>query len=189
MDKNVMIAVCSPRPNGNCAILAEKAAAGARAGGARVELVSIPTLDPRPCTACLACQDAGATDCVLDDGLTRLLPRLRAAGALLIVSPIYWFTFAAQAKVFIDRAFFSLNGPEGHALKGRKLGLILAYGGADPFDSGAVNALRAFQDTARFIGADITGMVCGSANDPGEIAANPAVLEQAFDLGQTLAAG
>ncbi|HNX97935.1 MAG TPA: flavodoxin family protein, partial [Candidatus Aminicenantes bacterium] len=63
------------------------------------------------------------------------------------------------------------------------------YGGADPFDSGAVNALRAFQDTARFIGADITGMVCGSANDPGEIAANPAVLEQAFDLGQTLAAG
>lgn len=189
MPNKVMIAMCSPRQDGNCAILAEKAAAGARAGGARVETIHVHELDPKPCTACMACQDATAIDCVAGDKLAALLPRLRKADALLIVSPIYWFTFAAQAKVFIDRAFFSLNGPEGHAFQGKPLGLALTYGGADPFDSGAVNAMRAFQDIGRFIGAPIAGMVHGSANDAGEIMKSPAVLEQAFELGRKLAAG
>jgi len=99
---------------------------------------------------------------------------------------MYWFTFSAQAKLFIDRAFFAMNGPEGHALKGKPIGLIMTYGDSDPFSSGAVNALRAFQDICRFIDAPVAGMVYGSATGAGDIQKQPDLLQQAYQLGQKL---
>jgi hypothetical protein len=58
----------------------------------------------------------------------------------------------------------------------------------DPFSSGCVNALRAFQDACRYTESEIAGMVYGSAMEAGEIRANEKLLVEAFDLGKTLAA-
>src|SRR5512135_3026468 len=136
MTKQVIVVSASPRKNGNCAVLAEQAAAGARAGGAKVEMIYLHGLTIEPCNACDACQGAIEADCIIDDDLTALLPRVRQADALLIASPVYWFTFAAQTKLFIDRVFYALNGPQGNALKGKPLGLLMVYGDTDPFTSG-----------------------------------------------------
>ena len=186
MTKQVIIVLGSPRKNGNCAILAEQAAAGVRACGARTETIYLHGLTMAPCNACESCQTATETDCIIDDELTALLPRLRQADALLIASPVYWFTFSAQTKLFLDRAFFALNGPQGHALKGKPVGLIMAFGDADPFTSGAVNALRAFQDICRFIEAPVAGMVYGSAFGAGDIQKQPDLLQEAYQLGRKL---
>jgi multimeric flavodoxin WrbA len=105
MTKQVIIVSSSPRRNGNSAILAEQAAAGAHAGGAKVEIIYLHELTLAPCTACDACQNATESDCVINDDLTSLLPRVRQADALLIAGPVYWFTFAAQTKLFVDRVF------------------------------------------------------------------------------------
>jgi hypothetical protein len=50
-----------------------------------------------------------------------------------------------------------------------------------------VNALRTFQDAFRYVGAKIIGMVYGSAEKPGEIKLNKALMQQAELLGKTLA--
>jgi len=176
----------SPRKNGNCSALTEQAAAGVRARGAKAEIVYLHDLDIKPCSACDACQKTTETDCIIDDELTGLLPGLRQADALILASPVYWFTFSAQAKLFIDRAFFAMNGPEGHALKGKPIGLIMTYGDSDPFSSGAVNALRAFQDICRYMDAPIAGMVYGSAMGAGEIRKNGDLIQEAFQLGERL---
>ena len=39
-----------------------------------------------------------------------LYPKLRSADAIVVASPIYWFTLNAQAKLCIDR-WYALEGP------------------------------------------------------------------------------
>ncbi len=114
-----------------------------------------------------------------------LYPRILAADALIIASPVYWFTVSAQTKAFIDR-WYALNKIPG-TLAGKKLGVVMAYAGEDVFSSGAVNALRMFQDICAYLGAGIEGMVYGQAYKAGEIAGNATVLEQAHELGRKLA--
>jgi hypothetical protein len=57
---------------------------------------------------------------------------------------------------------------------------------ADPFGSGCVNALRAFQDAFNYTGAKIVGMVYGSAYGAGEIRVNDALMKTAEELGKEL---
>jgi hypothetical protein len=80
-----------------------------------------------------------------------------------------------------------LGGEEGYELAGKRFGIVLTYADADPFSSGAVNALRTFQDAFNFIGAKIVGMVYGSAWKAGEIRRNEALMAEAYELGKKLA--
>lgn len=187
MAKKVLIVLGSPRKNGNSATLAAKVAAGAKAAGAQVETFYLHGMDIRPCTACDACLDDTAADCVLEDDMRILYPKLREMDALVIASPIYWCTVSAQTKLFMDRCY-ALGGPQGNALKGKRIAIALTYADPDPFSSGAVNALRTFQDGFRYIGAEIVGMVYGSAWKTGEIKANRALLKEARALGKALVA-
>ncbi len=63
--------------------------------------------------------------CVCSKMTCRLLyPKLREADAIVIASPIYWFTMNAQTKLFIDR-WYALESPQGNALKGKQFGILL----------------------------------------------------------------
>ena len=117
-----------------------------------------------------------------------LYPRLQAADVIVVASPIYWFTVSAQTKLFMDRCY-AFEGPGRNPLADKRFAYVLTYGDSDPFNSGAVNALRTFQDGMRYIGAEIAGTVYGSASRPGEIAQNEALMDKAYRLGQRLAAG
>ena len=186
MGKKVMIAIGSPRKKGNSATLAKQVAAGAKAGGAQVETFFLHFMDIKFCTACDACRKKKDVDCIIQDDMQILYPKLRDADAIVIASPIYWFTVSGQTKVFMDR-WYGLGGDEGYELAGKKFGILLTYADADPFASGAVNALRTFQDALNYIGAEIVGMVYGSASKAGEIRKNEAVMQEAFDLGKKIA--
>jgi len=83
---------------------------------------------------------------------------------------------------------FQIQGPHGNALKGKRIGIVLTYGDSDPFNSGAVNAMRTYQDAFAYIGSPIVGMVYGSALKPGEIKANRDLMEKAYEMGKQLVA-
>ena len=87
----------------------------------------------------------------------------------------------------MDR-WYALGSDEGYELTGKKFGVVLTYADADPFVSGAVNALRTLQDALHFIGAEIVGMIYGSAWKAGEIIRNKSVMKEAYGLGKKLAA-
>ncbi len=184
MGKYILVFKGSPREKGNSTILAEKTIDGARNAGAQVESFSLHRMDIRPCDGCDTCHDTGV--CVLGDDMQVLYPKLRVADAIVIASPIYWFTVSAQTKLLIDR-WYALETPQGSALKGKQLGILLTYGDSDPYSSGAINAIRTFQDMARYIEADIAGMVYGTANDEGDVLQQVHLLEQAYKLGEKLA--
>ena len=185
MGKYVLVFKGSPREHGNSSSLAEQAAAGAKAAGALVESFALHQLDIRPCDACDVCQETGV--CVLKDDMQKLYPKLRQADAILIASPVYWFSMSAQTKLFIDR-WYGMESPQGNALKGKQFGILLTYGDTDPYSSGAVNAIRTFQDMLRYIKGNIAGIVYGTAMDIGDVQKQPELMERAYKLGEKLGA-
>ena len=183
MARHVLIFKGSPRENGNSSTLADRAAEGAKAAGAEVEVFSLHRMDIHPCDACDTCQETGV--CVLKDDMQALYPKLTQADAIVIASPIYWFTMSAQTKLFVDR-WYGLETPQGNPLQGKQFGILLTYGDSDPYSSGAINAIRTFQDMLRYIGANIRGLVYGTAMDVGDVQKQPDLMERAYKLGEKL---
>lgn len=187
--RRVVVVKGSPREKGNSAILADKVVEGARAAGAHVESFLLHSMEIAPCDACDTCHTEPYSGCVISDDMQLLYPRLLDADAIVVASPVYWFTVSAQMKLFIDRCY-ALGGDEDyaseHALAGKRIGIVLTYGDDDPFHSGAINAIRTFQDIFDYLPAEIVDIVYGSASDPGEIKSNHALMEKAYDLGRKL---
>jgi len=189
-DKKILLVMGSPRKGGNSATLAKQVAAGAETTGAEVESFYLHGMNIQPCTACDECREETSKDCVIDDDMQSLYPKLRRADALVIASPIYWFTVSAQTKVFMDR-WYALGGPQEEyaAFAEKRIGIVLTYADVDPFASGAVNALRTFQDAFNYVGAEIVGMIYGSASEAGEIQNNQDLMDKAYELGRQLGSG
>jgi multimeric flavodoxin WrbA len=183
MEKTVVILKGSPRKNGNSSTLAEQAAAGAREAGAQVESFNLHEMDIRPCDGCDFCVETGM--CVVKDDMQALYPKLAAASAVLLASPIYWFTYSAQLKTCIDR-WYALWTAQNDVFRGRPMGVVLTYGDKDLYTSGGINAIHTFETMFRFLQADIAGWVYGSLSDPGDAQKHPELMEQAYQLGKKL---
>ena len=184
MGKTVLVLKGSPRKNGNSSVLADQAAEGARQKGAEVASFRIDEMDIRPCDACDFCQDTNGI-CVIKDDMQALYPKIRDAHAIVIASPIYWFTISAQIKLCIDR-WYAFEPIKREVWPDKKIGIILTYGDSDPYNSGAVNAIHTFQSMFDYLGVDIAGIVYGSASDIGEVEMQPELMEKAYQLGEKL---
>lgn len=183
--KKVLILQGSPRKTGNTSVLADSLAKGSEQSGARVETLFLHDMDISPCTGCNSCQKEDAQGCVIDDAMQSVYRKIIEADAVVFASPIYWFCVTAQLKTVIDR-IYAVGGGEKNVLGGKKFGVLLAYADADPFISGAINALRMFQDIAAYLGTTHIGAVYGSADEAGEIEENKDLLKAAYDLGEKL---
>ena len=187
MKKNILIILGSPRRNGNSAILAEQVSKGANANGVNIETIYLHGMIIQPCQGCDSCQKNESNLCIIDDDMQTLYPKLKDADSIVIASPIYWFNFSAQTKIFIDR-WYAVGIGERNIFTGKEFVLILTYADQDLFKSGAVNALRSFQDICKYNKASIKGMIYGSAYHKGEIENNAALMKKAYLLGKQLAA-
>jgi multimeric flavodoxin WrbA len=183
MTKNILILKGSPREKGNSTVLADRAAAGAQAAGAQVESISLHELDIRPCDACDLCTNG---QCIIEDDMQPIYPKLAAADAILLVSPVYWFTFSAQLKLCLDR-WYGFQGHRWKEVSHKQFGIILTYGDTDLYTSGAINAIHTFESISRFLDSKIIGIVHGSLDKVGDVEKHPELLRQAFDLGTLLA--
>ncbi|HXZ94530.1 MAG TPA: flavodoxin family protein [Dehalococcoidia bacterium] len=183
--KQVLVILGSPRKKGNSFTLAAQIARGAKSAGAEVETVFLQGLKISPCKGCDTCQKPDSEGCATKDDMQKIYPKLIGADAWVIASPVYWFNMSAQTKTFMDRCY-ALTAYAQNPFVGKRIAIAMSYGDADPFRSGCVNALRAFQDAFRYAGAKIAGMVYGSAMVAGEIANNKALMREAEELGKRL---
>jgi multimeric flavodoxin WrbA len=184
MGARIVVLKGSPREKGNSSTLADRVAEGAREGGAEVESFRLHAMDIRPCRGCDACVKTGV--CAIKDDMRMLGPKLRGADAVVLASPVYWFTFSAQLKTCMDR-WYALWHPHNDFLKGRRVGIVLSYGDTNLVTSGGRNAVSTIRSVASFLGADIVGCVHGSLSAVGDAQKNPNLLASAFRLGKKLA--
>ncbi|MDD1660109.1 MAG: flavodoxin family protein [Methanomicrobiales archaeon] len=91
----------SPRPDGNCSILAGWAADAVREAGARPRVVFLDDLVIHSCIGCYRCYNTG--ECTFDDDMGGVLASLQGASLLVICSPVYTNTVPGGLKTFLDR--------------------------------------------------------------------------------------
>ncbi|MDT8286434.1 MAG: flavodoxin family protein [Elusimicrobiales bacterium] len=129
---------CSPRKDGNTAILLKAALAELAAAGHETELVQLAGKPLRGCTACGICGKNKDRKCVLpDDGLNGYIEKMCAADGILIGSPTYFADMTAEAKALIDRAGYVglANGGLFRRKAGAAVAAVRRGGAVHVFDS------------------------------------------------------
>jgi len=101
MNKSVLILSSSPRRGGNSDLLCDQFLKGAREAGNKAEKIFLKDKKINCCTGCSACGDTGR--CVQKDDMAEILEKMLAADVIVMATPVYFYTMAAQMKTLIDR--------------------------------------------------------------------------------------
>lgn len=176
--------VASPRRNGNVDTLVQEALAGAQEAGHSVKKYELNAMSYSGCQACMYCKTHDR--CRQDDDLSDLMQAMRNADAVVFGSPIYYWQFAGQFRLFIDRLYQFLNPDFSSSLpKGKKAIIIGSQGNPDPkmFDG----VYREFGNVLKTTGFDVVGEVRMSAgNNPSAVRERKDLLDRARELGKGL---
>jgi len=177
----------SPRLGGNTDLLLDEALQGARSGGAETEKITIDRLKISPCKEIYHCLEDGT--CPIKDDMTALYAKILAAAAVIIATPIFFYTVSAQTMAFISRcqALWSKK----YVLKDLdipvKRGAFIAVGatrGAKLFDGPKLTIKYFFQA----INAEYKEeLLIRGVDKKGEIKDHPDYLTAAYELGKRLA--
>jgi multimeric flavodoxin WrbA len=93
--------MASPRIKGNTDLLLDEALRGAQEGGAEVEKIVVDKLRIAPCREYYGCLKDGK--CVIRDDMDDIYPKLLAADAIIVATPIFFYTVSAQLMLLISR--------------------------------------------------------------------------------------
>ena len=125
---DVVIVQGSPRPDGNCSILAVWAAEAVRSIGRTVQVMYPHDLDIHACIGCYQCYNTGT--CTFDDDMGNIIDAIRHASLIIICSPVYTNSVPGDLKLLIDRcqAYHAELTITGQTVNGKQ-GLILSVAG------------------------------------------------------------
>jgi multimeric flavodoxin WrbA len=187
----VLVLKASPRRDGNSALLADAAAAGAREAGHEVTVLHLDEFVEGMLRDCRTCRRADG-GCGIPDGYERLLTEhLVPADALVLATPLYWYGMSARLKTTVDRLFcFMSDGYPGSdavlaGLPGKRVAVLIS---CEESYRGATLGLQAqFQELTRYLRQDLVGVVVGIGNSRGDVRHDPGdPLGAAADLGRRL---
>ena len=99
--KRVLIISASPRKNGNSDILCDRFAKGAAESGHKVEKIFLASENIGYCRGCGVCNSTHK--CVQKDDMAEILDKMVTADAIVLATPVYFYTMYGQMKTFIDR--------------------------------------------------------------------------------------
>jgi len=187
----IMAIYGSPRREGNTSLLLKQAVAGARQAGAEVEEVVLRDLRMSPCLELYGCKKDGR--CIIRDDFQRLYDQLLACQALMLASPIFFYTVSAHTKILMDRCqslwvkkYWIDQVPFGQGEIKRK-GLFIsagATGGKRLFD-GTLLSIRYFFDV---LDMELWHALLYRRLDfEGDVLRHPEYLDEAFQAGEALA--
>ena len=199
---NVLAIVGSYRKHRTIDALVDRALAGATAGrtGDAVEKIYLADQRIEYCRNCAACKKADTSQpiagCAIRDDMDKLLPKLVAADALVLGTPVNLGTATAVTKTFLERACWTLakpghrpieGCPEPRTVKPRRAIILVSAGTVPPllrwFCDDATKLLKSWCDCC--LGAKVVGsLYAGAVEKRGADCFGP----KAFALGQRLAA-
>jgi multimeric flavodoxin WrbA len=173
----ILAVSCSPRKQGNTALLLGEALQGAKEEGAGVELYSVSGKTIEPCDGCWTCTKNG--ECHIKDDMQELYDKLLAADGIIFGTPVYFYAMAAQTKIIIDRTM-ALGRPD-KSLANKVGGIIAVAGSLGLVD--AVKDLYFYIVTRRMLPANY---VAAYAGPPGDAKKLEKGRQAARDLGRQM---
>lgn len=168
----------SPRLGGNSDVLCDQFLKGAQESGHETEKVRLAGMKLAPCNGCYAC--AKSKKCVHDDGMDALLQKLIDADVLVLATPVYFYSMAAQMKIFIDRCL-----PRYRKIADKDFYFIVTA--ADPQHSAADETLAGLRGFLRCLpGAKEKEVIFGTGTwGYNDVYQHPA-LERAYEAGKNI---
>jgi len=163
MSESIVVLSGSPRKGGNTDRLAAAFIAGAESAGKSVTLYRVADMDISGCMGCNHCRSANGV-CIQKDDMPPVLDALKKADALVLASPIYYFSVTAQLKLAIDRTF-ALNSV-GTPIK-KTAFLITCGDSSEKAAQGAVTTYNAIRSYYKWEDAGI--IIATGLHKPGEI--------------------
>lgn len=108
---NVLVLNSSPHKNeqGTGNIL-KPFAKGMEEAGANVETVFVNDLHVKPCLGCFSCWGSDSGECVHDDDMTELLPKMKNADIQVLATPVYVDGMTGPLKTVLDRSIPLVSG-------------------------------------------------------------------------------
>ena len=101
--KQILVIQGGGRQNGNTAQLIEAFVKGAESAGHQTEVISLLKNEVKDCLGCNVCRYG--KPCVQKDAFNEMVPKIKAADLVVFASPLYYWTFSARLKAFIDRFY------------------------------------------------------------------------------------
>lgn len=180
MGKHIVILNGSPRSHGNTEEMAVHFQEGAEEAGHRVSRFDLHKLHIKPCLGCYGCAEKKGNPCIQKDDMQAIYPVYRKADALVLASPLYYWSFTGLFKTAFDR-LFAEAGANDFRNPPRECFLLIAAE-----DSGRENfkpIIAYYQSLLKRLGWTDRGMVlAGGVSLVGDIRNTP-FLEEARKLG------
>ncbi len=178
MSKNVLIISSSPRKGGNSDVLCDQFAKGAEEAGNTVEKIRLKDKNINYCNGCGVC--IKGKPCPQKDDAAEMVQKMIDSDVIVMATPVYFYTMAAQMKTLIDRACARYM-----EIENKEFYFIMTA--ADPNKSAlkrTLESLRGF--TTCLSNADEKGVIYGtSLTDIGDVQNSPAS-EQAYEMGKKI---
>jgi len=99
-----MVLTGSPRKNGNSEALANAFIQGSESVGHTIIKYDVSDNPVAGCLACDACFSKGKA-CVHDETFNTFTKLVQDVDALVISTPLYWFSYPSQLKAVIDKFY------------------------------------------------------------------------------------
>lgn len=175
MNKQILILAGSPRKGGNSDLLCDAFARGAREAGHNIEKVYVHEQKISGCMACYVCR--GTDVCMQKDDMSAILAKLVVADAVVLATPVYFYSMDGQLKTLIDRTL-----PRYTEIKNKDFYFIATAAAGKSAMERTMDALSGFTDCLP--GAKIKGRIYGDGvYQKGEITGTDAV-HTAYQMGK-----
>ena len=151
-----------------------------------IEKIYVSDLDISPCRECRHCSING--DCIVDDEMQQIYPKIIDCSLLLIASPIFFTTVSGYLKAFIDRfqRFWAMKYELDKNIINEKYrkGILFSCAGSKPeniFDC-TKKVIRALFDVLYV--EYLTDFLYNSIDFKGDILKKPQYLDAVYEFGR-----
>lgn len=182
--KKILGVVGSPRKNGNTHILISIVLEGARAVGAKTELLFLNDFHILECDGCHACWKT--QECCKDDDMKLLYPKISDCDALVFGTPVYWYGPTALMKGFLDRFVYFNCPPNRKKIKDKPAALAVPFEEESPETAALTVAI--FEKSLAYLQMQLRGKILvPGVSESGDILKKEESLMEAYMLGKRLA--
>lgn len=180
MSKKILILSGSPRKGGNSDILCDCFMKGAQEAGNSVTKIFVSSKKISYCHACYFCRDHKG-ECAIKDDMTEILNLMLDADAIVMASPVYFYSIDAQLKAVIDRSVARWL-----EIKNKEFYYIMTA--AEDTDTVMNCTLECFRGFAACLDGSVEkGVIYGNGvYEKGEVSAHPELLQQAYEMGKNV---
>ena len=190
--KKIVFVQGSPRKHGNTRAVTALAMESARRCGAEVTEIDATELEFKVpgCLGCQKCQKSEEFSCAIGDSVGKAVATLPVYDVIVLSTPIYWWSYSAQLKIFIDRIYslnkFSESGKHRSLLAGKKLALVATGGG--PVENNLELLEHQWKNPADMLGCSFSSCLFPNVTvEAGRLVDDPAVAAKAEEFGKSLA--